>query len=141
MYCVRRVKAADVMEEGRPRPLMTSCHSFLLITSTRPPRAQTRLYSSYKSNTCLAIIGSRLIGVPEIKAKMLFNTFFLKILTKYIGEESFLRLQYSTENLLKAYRESNSYYISGHDVQSQLIGVPKLPNEELLYNSLPAHTI
>ena len=45
-YCVLNVKAAEVMEEGRPRPLITSCHIFLLITSTKPPRAVTRLYNS-----------------------------------------------------------------------------------------------
>lgn len=65
-YCVLRVNAADVIEDGNPRPLMTSCHNFLLITSTKPPLATTRLYNSYKSNTCLAIIGNRLIGVPEM---------------------------------------------------------------------------
>ena len=64
-HCVLRVNAADVMEDGNPRPLMTSCHSFLLITSTKPPLATTRLYNSYKSKTCLAIMGNRLIGVPE----------------------------------------------------------------------------
>ena len=63
-YWVRKVKAADVMDDGRCRPLMISCHNFLLMTSTRPPRATTRLYSSYKSNTCLAMIGKRVIGVP-----------------------------------------------------------------------------
>ena len=64
MYWVRRVKAAEVMEEGRPSPLMISCHCFLLITSTRPPLATTRLNNSYRSSTCFAMIGSRLIGVP-----------------------------------------------------------------------------
>lgn len=63
-YCVRKVNAADVMEDGSRKPLMISCHSFLLITSTRPPRAITRLYSSYRSSTDFAIIGSRFIGVP-----------------------------------------------------------------------------
>lgn len=63
-YWVRRVNAADVMEDGRCRPLMISCHNFLLMTSTSPPRATTRLYNSYKSNTCLAIIGKRVMGVP-----------------------------------------------------------------------------
>lgn len=43
---------------------MISCHSFLLITSTRPPLAMTRLYNSYRSRTDLAMIGNRLIGVP-----------------------------------------------------------------------------
>ena len=66
-YCVRKVKAADVMDEGRWRPLMISCHSFLLMTSTSPPRATTKLYSSYRSNTCLAMIGKRVIGVPVKK--------------------------------------------------------------------------
>ncbi len=70
-HCVRRVKAAEVMDEGRPSPLMISCHCFLLMTSTRPPLATTRLYSSYRSSTCLAMIGSRFIGVPRfcMKAK------------------------------------------------------------------------
>ena len=45
-YWVLRVKAAEVMEEGRLRPLMISCHCFLLMTSTRPPRKVTRLYNS-----------------------------------------------------------------------------------------------
>ena len=68
-HCVLSVNAADVMEDGSPRPLMTSCQSFLLITSTRPPRATTRLYNSNRSNTCLAMIGNRLIGVPKIEIK------------------------------------------------------------------------
>lgn len=63
-YCVRRVNAALVMLEGKCSPLIISCHSFLFMTSTRPPRAITRLYSSYKSSTDFAIIGSRLMGVP-----------------------------------------------------------------------------
>ena len=66
-YCVRRVKAAEVIEDGRLRPLMISCHCFLLMTSTRPPRIVTRLYNSQRSNTCLAIIGRRLMGVPRAK--------------------------------------------------------------------------
>ena len=45
-YCVLSVKAAEVIEDGRLSPLMISCHCFLLITSTRPPRAVTRLYNS-----------------------------------------------------------------------------------------------
>ena len=64
-HWVRRVKAAEVMEEGRLRPLITSCHSFLLMTSTNPPRAITRLNNSYRSRTCLAMIGNLLMGVPE----------------------------------------------------------------------------
>ena len=67
------MNAADVMEDGSPRPLMTSCQSFLLITSTRPPRATTRLYNSNRSNTCLAMIGNRLIGVPKIEIKYMGN--------------------------------------------------------------------
>ena len=63
-YCVLRVKAAEVMEDGRPSPLMISCHCFLLMTSTKPPLATTRLNSSYRSKTCLAMMGRRLIGVP-----------------------------------------------------------------------------
>lgn len=66
-YCVRSVNAALVMLDGKCKPLMISCHNFLLMTSTKPPRAITKLYNSYKSNTDLAIIGSRLIGVPEIE--------------------------------------------------------------------------
>ena len=58
------MKAADVMDDGRLSPLMISCHCFLLMTSTRPPRAVTRLYSSYRSRTCLAMMGSLLMGVP-----------------------------------------------------------------------------
>lgn len=45
-YCVRNVKAAEVIEDGRCSPLMISCHNFLLMTSTRPPRAITKLYNS-----------------------------------------------------------------------------------------------
>lgn len=63
-YCVLKVNAALVILDGKWSPLMISCHSFLLITSTSPPRAITKLYSSYKSNTDLAMMGRRLIGVP-----------------------------------------------------------------------------
>lgn len=42
-YCVRNVNAALVMLDGRCNPLIISCHNFLLITSTRPPRAITKL--------------------------------------------------------------------------------------------------
>lgn len=66
-YWVRRVNAAEVILDGKCRPLMISCQSFLLITSTRPPLAITKLYNSYRSSTDFAMIGSRLIGVPEIK--------------------------------------------------------------------------
>ena len=45
-YCVLSVNAAEVIEEGRLRPLMISCHCFLLMTSTKPPRPTTRLYNS-----------------------------------------------------------------------------------------------
>ncbi len=75
-HCVRKVNAADVMLDGSPSPLMTSCQSFLLMTSTRPPRAMTRLYSSYRSNTCLAMMGRRLIGVPRKRGKR-ENTFLI----------------------------------------------------------------
>ena len=68
-YCVLNVNAAEVMELGSPSPLMISCHSFLLITSTRPPLATTRLYSSYRSSTCLAMMGRRLMGVPRFCMK------------------------------------------------------------------------
>lgn len=63
-YCVRKVKAALVMEDGRLSPLVISLQIFLLITSTSPPRATTNLYNSKMSSTCLAIIGIRLTGVP-----------------------------------------------------------------------------
>lgn len=63
-YCVLNVNAALVMLDGKWSPLMISCHNFLLITSTRPPRAITKLYNSYRSNTDLAMMGRRLIGVP-----------------------------------------------------------------------------
>uniref|UniRef100_A0A915I556 Uncharacterized protein n=1 Tax=Romanomermis culicivorax TaxID=13658 RepID=A0A915I556_ROMCU len=53
----RRVNAAEVIDEGKFRPLVISRHIFLLITSTKPPCETTNLYNSYKSNTCLAIIG------------------------------------------------------------------------------------
>ena len=68
-HCVLRVNAADVMEDGRLSPLMISCHCFLLMTSTRPPRAVTRLYSSYRSSTCFAMMGRRLMGVPAKKGE------------------------------------------------------------------------
>jgi len=42
-YWVRKVNAADVMLAGNRRPLIISCHSFLLITSTSPPRNTTNL--------------------------------------------------------------------------------------------------
>lgn len=61
---MRRVKAALVMELGRLRPLVISRQIFLLITSTRPPRATTSLYSSKMSSTCFAMIGIRFTGVP-----------------------------------------------------------------------------
>lgn len=64
-YCVRSVNAADVMEDGRFNPFITSCHNFLLITSTKPPLWTTSLYSSYKSKTDLAIIGNLVTGVSE----------------------------------------------------------------------------
>lgn len=41
--CVRRVKAALVIEVGRLSPLVISLHSFLLMTSTRPPFSVTSL--------------------------------------------------------------------------------------------------
>lgn len=40
-HCVRRVKAALVMEVGRLRPLVISRQIFLLMTSTRPPLSVT----------------------------------------------------------------------------------------------------
>jgi len=58
------VKAALVIEEGRLRPFVISRHSFLLITSTKPPFETTNRKSSYKSNVCFAIIGILLTGVP-----------------------------------------------------------------------------
>ena len=64
-YCVRRVNAALVMEEGRFKPLVISLHNFLLITSTRPPLATTSLNNWYMSNVCLAIIGILFTGLPE----------------------------------------------------------------------------
>lgn len=63
-YCVRRVKAALVIEVGRFKPLVISLQIFLFITSTRPPFSVTNLYSMYRSNTCLAMMGIRFTGVP-----------------------------------------------------------------------------
>lgn len=81
-YCVRNVKAALVMLDGKWSPLMISCHNFLLMTSTSPPRAMTRLYSSYRSSTDLAMMGNRLIGVPvglnKIKSIIVFVIFLSK---------------------------------------------------------------
>lgn len=42
-YCVRRVNAALVIDGGRPRPRMISCHNFLVITATIPPLWTTSL--------------------------------------------------------------------------------------------------
>ena len=64
-HCVLSVKAALVMEEGRLRPLVISLHSFLLMTSTRPPLDTTRRNSSYRSSVCLAMMGMRFTGDPE----------------------------------------------------------------------------
>ena len=61
-YCVRKVKAAEVMDEGKLSPLVISLQIFLLITSTSPPRATTNRYNSYKSSTCFAMIGIRFTG-------------------------------------------------------------------------------
>ncbi|CAN8029212.1 unnamed protein product, partial [Ixodes persulcatus] len=58
------VKAAEVMDEGRLSPLVISRQIFLLMTSTRPPLDTTRRYSSYRSSTCLAMIGILFTGVP-----------------------------------------------------------------------------
>ena len=66
-HCVLNVNAAEVIDEGKFKPLITSCHNFLLMTSTRPPRPTTSLYSSYKSSTDLAIIGSLVTGVSANK--------------------------------------------------------------------------
>ena len=63
-YCVRNVNAALVIDEGRLSPFVISRHSFLLITSTKPPLDTTNLNSSYRSRVCLAIIGILLTGVP-----------------------------------------------------------------------------
>lgn len=68
-YCVRSVNAALVMLDGRCRPLIISCHNFLLMTSTNPPRAITKLYNSYKSNTDFAMMGNRFIGEPGREQK------------------------------------------------------------------------
>lgn len=64
-HCVRRVKAALVMEVGRLRPLVISRQIFLLMTSTRPPLSVTSRYSVYRSSTCLAMMGMRFTGVPS----------------------------------------------------------------------------
>ena len=68
-YCVRKVKAALVMLEGRLSPLQISRHSFLLMTSTRPPFETTNRKSSNKSRGCFAMIGIRLTGVPKKKTR------------------------------------------------------------------------
>lgn len=69
-YCVRNVKAALVMDGGKPKPRIISCHNFLVMTATIPPRCTTSLYRVYKSNTRFAIMGSRLIGVPINQHKL-----------------------------------------------------------------------
>lgn len=72
-YWVRNVKAALVIEDGKFNPLVISRQIFLLITSTRPPRATTNWYNSYKSRTCFAIIGMRLIGVAKVEPIRIIN--------------------------------------------------------------------
>lgn len=67
-YCVLRVNAALVMEEGKFKPFVISLHSFLLITSTKPPLLTTSLNSLYMSSVCLAMIGILFTGVPTSKA-------------------------------------------------------------------------
>lgn len=61
------------MLEGKWSPLIISCHNFLLMTSTNPPRAITKLYSSYKSKTDFAIMGRRFIGVPVTNKNISVN--------------------------------------------------------------------
>lgn len=70
-YCVRKVKAALVMDGGRPKPRIISCHNFLVMTATIPPLCTTSLYRVYKSNTRFAMMGRRLIGVPAKQNKIL----------------------------------------------------------------------
>lgn len=55
------------MVVGKLRPRVTSLHTFLLMTSTRPPLAVTRRNNAYRSNTCLAMMGTRFTGVPGVK--------------------------------------------------------------------------
>lgn len=64
---MRSVNAALVMDGGKPKPRIISCHSFFEMTATIPPLWTTSLYNVYKSKTRFAIIGSRLIGVPVNK--------------------------------------------------------------------------
>ena len=64
-YWVLSVNAALVIEDGRLRPLVISLHSFLLITSTRPPLLTTSLKSLYISSVCFAIMGILFTGVPK----------------------------------------------------------------------------
>ncbi len=63
-HCVRRVKAALVMEVGRFRPLVISRHIFLLITSTKPPFRWQACRECRDPTPCLAMIGIRFTGVP-----------------------------------------------------------------------------
>ena len=63
-YCVLSVKAALVILDGKLRPLHTSLHSFLLMTSTSPPLLTTKRNNSYRSRGCLAMMGIRFTGVP-----------------------------------------------------------------------------
>jgi hypothetical protein len=63
-YCVLRVNAALVIDDGKLSPLVISLHNFLLMTSTKPPLDTTNLNSSYRSSVCLAMMGILLTGVP-----------------------------------------------------------------------------
>lgn len=70
-YCVLRVNAALVIDEGRLRPFVISRHNFLLMTSTKPPFDTTNRKSSYKSSVCLAMMGILLTGVPKNNVKVM----------------------------------------------------------------------
>ena len=52
------------MDVGRFSPLVISRHSFLLMTSTKPPFSVTSTYNMNRSSTCFAMMGMRFTGVP-----------------------------------------------------------------------------
>ena len=58
------------MHVGRFSPLVISRHSFLLMTSTRPPFSVTSTYNMNRSSTCFAMMGMRLTGVPRVCRKL-----------------------------------------------------------------------
>lgn len=74
---MRSVKAALVMDVGRFSPLVISRHSFLLMTSTRPPFSVTSTYNMNRSSTCFAMMGMRFTGVPVERGVLSLGTWYI----------------------------------------------------------------